>query len=230
MGLSSIVYHAFTPIMLAGMIIVGVTCLKLTSKFSVTKLNESLSNLKFALVILIGAISWWLYVSFAVFWQLTTILNGVLVGEMRPFVPIPVVPLLPGLMGQLNLTNFLGNFTLLVILIPAIIVIVLNFYPALKKRISSKETRILFLASIIITFGFVYLFLKLVSQEALGHRFFFLSQIFLVVLSTVSVFELLRRNKLKKTLYKKMIYIPFAFLFISLVVISPIPISLIMHQ
>lgn len=216
-ALSSILYHAFNPIILALMCVVGVSCFTLLSKFSLIKVKVSFSNVYFILALIIGTISWWLYVSFTVFWNFTTILSSLLMNEMRPYSYMSVVSSQPELVNQLKFMNILSYCTLFILILPVIPVLLWALHLMLQKKLDVKHIKILFLASVTITMELIFFFLKLIEQNGFSQRFFFIGNMLLVLLSAVCIFELTRKRKLKK-----MIYILFAVLFITVVVISPI--------
>jgi len=190
----------------------------LSSKFSLEKIKVGLSNVYFVLALIIGTISWWIYVSYAVLLQTTLITSLILQGEMRSFSPQAAKITDVSLSSQLNLISLLSNLTLAIIILPIIPVLIQILNDFRHKKLGKNYRNILLLTSVTFVLQIMFILLKIIQQSGFAQRFSYAGDFLLVLLSAVCIFDLL---SWKIRWRWKMIYVPLAVLLTCAVVISP---------
>jgi hypothetical protein len=209
----SLSYHPFLPVTLGMMIMFGVCSLILLKRF--TSVKTSRASLYLASAILIGAVSWWFYISFFIFKTVVITVEDLSLGRMPSQMGlIGVTPASPDIVSQLEVVSMLRLYSRLIILLPPLILALFKGLPLMVKRsLDEKYIKILLLMSVAGIFGLASEVLPIRSMD----RFRQISEILLVSLSGVSICEFALKDRIKKAAY-----IMLAILYISAILISPI--------
>lgn len=214
LGLSSILYHPYLPLIFVGMVISGCTCLALISRFSSFRFHYSFQA--YIVPIVICSISWWFYVAVFVPAVLKKSLYGTLLGEETILVPPSIAAAHGEIVQQLQVTSFLGILSLLLIILPIVPVLFSAISKLRKHLLILKQIKILFLITPIVIMGLAYAFLTFILPLGFGERFFWIAQLLLMALAAVCIIELVDRKRIK------VLSVLLAIICIFLVIMSPI--------